>query len=82
VTELRSGVRELVRGSRPVTEVSTEDAIVVSLVATGELNQVLSRHDRRAHADRIKEFGERGGRAVPALRQVIRHLKAARAATA
>ncbi len=70
------------RGHRPVSEVSTEDAIVVSLVAVGEVDEVLSRHDRRAYADRIKEFGERGGDTVPALKHVVRSIKAARAAAA
>jgi hypothetical protein len=82
VSALRSSVLELVRGNRPVSEVSTQDAMLVSLVATGELNAVLSRHDRRAYADRIKEFDRRGGDTAPALRHVIRSIKAARAAAA
>jgi Golgi phosphoprotein 3 (GPP34) len=79
VAVLRESVREAVRGSRPVSTVSTEDATLVALVAVGELGTVLSGQDRRAHKARIAEFDERGGAAVPVLRRVLRQIKAARA---
>jgi hypothetical protein len=79
VAALRDSVREAVRGTRPVSAVSTEDAALVALVAVGQLGTVLSGQDRRAHKARIAEFEERGGSALPVLRRVLRQLKAARA---
>jgi hypothetical protein len=79
VAALRESVREAVRGTRPVSAVSTEDAALVALVAVGQLGSVLSAQDRRTHKARIAEFDERGGSAVPVLRRVLRQIKAARA---
>jgi hypothetical protein len=82
VTALRAAVRDAATGTGAVSRVSTEDAALVALVAVGELRSVLSRHECRVHADRITEFTERAGSAIPALRRVIRQVKAARAAAA
>jgi hypothetical protein len=82
VAELRASVRDLVTGTVPVARVSTEDAALIALVAVGQLNAVLSGRERRAHADRIAEFTERGGSAVSGLKRVLRQIKSARAAAA
>lgn len=72
----RSDVWQALRGGGTV---STADATLVALVSVGEVGSVLSRHDRHEYRDRIAEFTERAGAAVPALLHVLRHIKAARA---
>jgi hypothetical protein len=79
---LRRAIREAATGDGPVSRVSTKDAALVALVAVGELRSVVSRHDCRVHADRIAEFTERAGSAIPALQRVIRQIRSARAAAA
>jgi hypothetical protein len=79
---LRRAIREAATGTGPVSRVPAESSALVALVAVGELRSVLSRHECRAHADRIAEFAERGGGAIPALKQVIRQIKSARAVAA
>lgn len=64
----------------PVSEVDPSAAALAALVATAELNTVISRQDRRRYRGRIEELGERGGAAVPALRKVLREVRAARTA--
>ena len=64
----------------PVSEVDPSAAALAALVATAELNTVISRQDRRRYRERIEELGERGGAAVPALRKVLREVRAARTA--
>jgi hypothetical protein len=78
VAALREFVLEAVRGTGPVSAVSTEDATLVALVAVGELRTVLSRTDRWTHRARIAEFTERGGDVVVALRRVVRRRRSAR----
>jgi hypothetical protein len=80
VAALRDSVRDAVLGNGPVSRVSTTDATLIALVAVGELGTVLSGKERRQRSDRIAEFTERGGDAIPALKRVIRQIKAARAA--
>jgi hypothetical protein len=77
VTELRTVVRAALEGTGPVP---THDAMLVAILAAGEIRAAVSRRDRRAYADRIAEFTEHGGGAVPALRHLLRQLKAARVA--
>lgn len=55
---------------------------MVAPVSVAELNRVLPRRDRREHKDRITAFTERGGAAVPALKQVLRQLRMSRVAAA
>jgi hypothetical protein len=80
VTALRASVRDAVLGDGPTSRVSTVDATLIALVAVGELGGVLSRQERRRHSERIAEFTERGGDAIPALKRVLRQIRAARAA--
>lgn len=77
VAALRSSLRDAVTGSRAV---STEDAVLVSLVVAGELRSVLRRREARDHRERIAEFTERAGEAVPALRDVVKQIKMTRVA--
>jgi hypothetical protein len=77
VRALRESVRDAVRGNGSVP---AEHATLVALVAVGELGTVLSRKDRKTHSARIRELTEQGSTAVPALRKVLRQIKAARAA--
>lgn len=82
VTTLRAAVRDAVAGPTPVSAVPTDYATLVALATVGELRSAVSRRDARRHADRIEAFTEQGGRAVPALKRVLRQVKAARAAAA
>lgn len=77
VLALRDAVRAIVHGDQPVPDRS---ASLVALVSAGEVRSLLSRKDRRTNAARIAELSEQGSRAVPALRRVLRQIKAARVA--
>jgi hypothetical protein len=79
---LRARVRDVVLINRSVNAVPVADAALVSLAIAGEVRGTLDRRERRAHADRITALSKRGGEAVPALRDVMRQVKAARAAAA
>ncbi|HEX3648359.1 MAG TPA: GPP34 family phosphoprotein [Pseudonocardiaceae bacterium] len=72
----RAEVWNAVRGTG---QVSTADATLVALLAVGEVGTVLSRHDRREHRVRIAEFTDSAGATVPALKHVLRQIRAARA---
>jgi hypothetical protein len=74
---LRDEVRAAVRGDAPV---SADVAALTSLSAAVELGEVLPRAERRRHRDRLARLEEQAGAAVPALRKVIRELRAARTA--
>jgi hypothetical protein len=74
---LRDEVRAAVRGDAPV---SADVAALTSLAAAVELGEVLPRAERRRHRDRLARLEEQAGAAVPALRKVIRELRAARTA--
>lgn len=80
VATLRAVVRDAVRGGAPVSSVPVEHAALVALACAGELRSAVSRRDEKDHADRIEAFTERGSRAVPALKRVLRQVRAARAA--
>lgn len=79
---LAEQLKALVRNAFEVTEVDSRTAALAALVATAELNTVISRQDRRRHRTRIKELGERAGVTVPALKKVLSELRAARSAAA
>ncbi|MEV6447759.1 GPP34 family phosphoprotein [Amycolatopsis sp. NPDC051716] len=74
---LRDEVRAALRGDAPV---SADIAALTSLAAAVELGDVLPRAERRRHRDRLARLEEQAGAAVPALRKVIRELRAARTA--
>ncbi len=74
---LRDEVRAALRGDAPV---SADVAALTSLAAAVELGAVLPRVERRRHRDRLARLEEQAGAAVPALRKVIRELRAARTA--
>jgi hypothetical protein len=74
---LRAEVRAALRGDAPV---SADTAALTSLAAAVELGEVLPRAERRRHRDRLARLEEQAGAAVPALRKVIRELRAARTA--
>jgi hypothetical protein len=80
VATLRAALRDAVEGPTPVSAVSVEHATLVALASVGGLRSVVSRRDGKEHADRIAAFTEQGGRAVPALKRVLRQVRAARAA--
>jgi len=73
-------LKALVRNAFEATEVDSRTAALAALVATAELNTVISRQERRRHRARIKELGERAGKAVPALQKVLSEVRAARTA--
>ncbi|MEU4525858.1 GPP34 family phosphoprotein [Amycolatopsis sp. NPDC024027] len=74
---LRDEVRAALRGDAPVP---ADIAALTSLAAAVELGEVLPRAERRRHRDRLTRLEEQAGAAVPALRKVIRELRAARTA--
>lgn len=77
VTALRDAVLADVRSDRAV---SANRAALVALLDVGRLRSVLSGKERRANAARIDALTAQGAEAVPALRPVLRQIKAARAA--
>ncbi len=77
VRTLRDSLRAAVTGT---ARVSTEDAVLVALVAVGQLHATLSRQDRKANSARIGELTEQATAAVPPLPRVLRQIKAARSA--
>lgn len=72
----RATLRRILMGS---TAPSDRDAALVALVAAGDLRTALSRRDRKQYAERVTACTELGGPAAPALRKVMRGVKAARA---
>ncbi|ADJ48082.1 hypothetical protein AMES_6257 [Amycolatopsis mediterranei S699] len=74
---LRDEVRAALRSDAPV---SADVAALTSLAAAVDLSEVLPRAERRRHRDRLARLAEQAGAAVPALRKVIRELRAARTA--
>ncbi|MEU4249263.1 GPP34 family phosphoprotein [Amycolatopsis sp. NPDC026612] len=74
---LHDQVAAAVRTDVPV---AADVAALASLAAAVELGSVLPRGERRRHRERLAQLAEQAGAAVPALRQVIRELRAARTA--
>ncbi|MDX3195039.1 GPP34 family phosphoprotein [Streptomyces sp. MN03-5084-2B] len=74
---LREEVRTALRSETPV---SADIAALTSLAAAVELGAVLPRAERRRHRDRLARLEEQAGAAIPALRKVVRELRAARTA--
>jgi len=72
----RKTLRRILTGSATPSD---RDAALVALVAAGELRTALSRKDRKEYAERVTACNELAGPAAPALRKVIRSMKAARA---
>jgi len=78
VAALRDSVRTIALGDEPVSRVAVPDAVLVTLLATGQL--ALSRREIRQHKARLAELAERGGELVPALRQAVKRARSARMA--
>lgn len=81
VTQLHDLVAAALRDGEPASRVDPGVAALTSLAAAAELTTVFPRRERRRHRARIEELEDRAGAAVPALRKVVRELRAARAAT-
>ncbi|MFG1641688.1 GPP34 family phosphoprotein [Amycolatopsis sp. NPDC049252] len=77
---LHEAVAAALRGAEPASQVDPGVAALTSLAAAAELGTVLPRRDRRQFKARLAELEDRAGAAVPALRKVVRELKAARTA--
>ncbi|MFD0273996.1 GPP34 family phosphoprotein [Kitasatospora sp. NPDC127111] len=69
--DLQTRVAELVRGGGPVAEAPFADAVLAALAAHGHLRLVLSRHDRRAHAERVTAFTDRLAAEAPGLARAV-----------
>ncbi|MFJ8622278.1 GPP34 family phosphoprotein [Kitasatospora sp. NPDC093550] len=69
--DLQVRVAELVRGATPVTRAPFADAVLAALAAHGHLRLVLSRDDRRAHADRISALTHRLADQAPGLAKAV-----------
>ncbi|WP_020665941.1 GOLPH3/VPS74 family protein [Amycolatopsis nigrescens] len=78
VRRLRSQVDDALRGGQPPARLERGIAALTALVAAAEVKSVVSGRDRRRYADRLRALEERGGGAVPALRKVLKELRAAR----
>ncbi|GGW47562.1 GOLPH3/VPS74 family protein [Streptomyces caelestis] len=79
VEALREETRQVLRGPLPVAAVSERDAALVTLAASAEL---LPGTDVRAHEHRVRELAERAVASAPALREIVREIRTALAATA
>ena len=66
---------------RTGSPVPPDIAALTALAAAAELDTVLPRAERRRHRARLAQLEETAGAAVPALRKVLREVRAARAAT-
>ncbi|HVX45636.1 MAG TPA: GPP34 family phosphoprotein [Mycobacteriales bacterium] len=71
---LRARVDQALRGSVPA-----QDTMLAALVVAGDLRWVISRSQRRAHADRIKDLLARSAPVAPTLARLIRSSRAAAA---
>ncbi|MQS18119.1 GPP34 family phosphoprotein [Streptomyces kaniharaensis] len=69
--DLQARVAELVRGDAPVAQAPFADAALAALAAHGHLRLVLSRHDRRAHAERITALTDRLADQAPGLTRAV-----------
>nr|MDT0663364.1 GPP34 family phosphoprotein [Micromonospora sp. DSM 115978] len=65
--------------TRPVGRVDPADAVLVAIVAAGDLTLVLNRRTRRAHKRRIQQLTEQSGPIGPALHASIQASTAAAA---
>lgn len=72
--DLQTRVAELVRGSTPIAEAAFADTVLAVLAAHGHLGLVLSRHDRKAHAERITALTHRLAGTAPGLARAVRGL--------
>ncbi|WP_030269852.1 GPP34 family phosphoprotein [Streptomyces sp. NRRL B-24484] len=69
--DLQVRVAELVRGGEPVAGAPYADAALAALAAHGHLRLVLTRHDRKAHADRITALTGRLADRAPGLAKAV-----------
>ncbi|MCU7827016.1 GOLPH3/VPS74 family protein [Kitasatospora sp. DSM 101779] len=69
--DLQLRVAELVRGSGPVGQAPYGDAVLAALAAHGHLRLVLTRHDRKAHAGRIRALTDRLADRTPGLARAV-----------
>ncbi|MFJ4091553.1 GPP34 family phosphoprotein [Kitasatospora sp. NPDC089913] len=69
--DLQARVAELVRGGTPAAEAPFADAVLAALAAHGHLRLVLSRHDRKAHADRVTALTDRLASTAPGLARAV-----------
>ncbi|MBP0449163.1 GPP34 family phosphoprotein [Kitasatospora sp. RG8] len=69
--DLQVRVAELVRGGGPVAETPFADAVLAALAAHGHLRLVLSRHDRRAHTERVTALTDRLKAETPGLARAV-----------
>ncbi|GAA2747149.1 hypothetical protein GCM10010440_41820 [Kitasatospora cinereorecta] len=69
--DLQVRIAELVRGHAPVAAASFADATLAALAAHGHLRLVLSRQDRKAHAERITALTDRLADHAPGLARAV-----------
>jgi hypothetical protein len=78
VEALREETRQVLRGPQPVAGISERDAALVTLAASAEL---LPAEDVRVHEQRVRELAERAVASVSGLREIVREIRTALAAT-
>ncbi|MEV7192895.1 GPP34 family phosphoprotein [Streptomyces sp. NPDC093510] len=74
---LQADAAAVLRGPRPVAEVSESDAALVMCAATGKVRPFVTGRDRGRHKDRLAELTDRGGGASPELTELMRALRKA-----
>jgi hypothetical protein len=79
VPQLRDLVTHALRAELPTNRVNPADAALVALAAAGEVRIAVSRRQARESKQRITQFAEVAGPAVPALRKAIAQKRAAAA---
>ncbi|MBD0688846.1 GPP34 family phosphoprotein [Streptomyces sp. CBMA123] len=72
--DLQARVAELVRGNAPVAAAPFADAALAALAAHGHLRLVLTRQDRRRHAERIHALTHRLAAPAPGLARAVNGL--------
>ncbi|MEU0243226.1 GPP34 family phosphoprotein [Streptomyces sp. NPDC006235] len=71
VEALREETRQVLRGPRPVAQISEREAAVATLAAAAEL---LPEEDVGAHVQRVRELEERAVASVPGLGEIVREI--------
>ncbi|MGI5404089.1 GOLPH3/VPS74 family protein [Streptomyces sp. CA-135486] len=77
VKSMREDARTVLAGPAAVAEISDQDAALVALAAAAELRTLANSRERALHKARIAALAERSGAAAPALKTIIREMRAA-----
>ncbi|WP_155055862.1 GOLPH3/VPS74 family protein [Streptomyces blattellae] len=76
VEALREEARQVLEGPVPVADVPDRDAAVVALAVAGEVRTLVPGKEGGRHEERVAALTDRSGATAPALRAVIREVRA------